>query len=179
MPDPTIEPVPLEAVVDLVNEYADAPRTAAGEEGSAYSKLAGPIARLARGRPTGDLVTVANALFPVFSQGNRQAAATLNSLLWDTGVAPRLKASGTDATTARWVAEPGADRLVAACALALWQWLSASEGRPVGTCAADRCVDVFVDLSPAGVKKYCSTTCLTRTKVAAHRARQRAARRAR
>jgi predicted RNA-binding Zn ribbon-like protein len=46
----------------------------------------------------------------------------------------------------------------------------------LGRCAADRCDIVFVDTSRNGRRRFCSTTCATRTYVADHRARARAAR---
>jgi predicted RNA-binding Zn ribbon-like protein len=46
----------------------------------------------------------------------------------------------------------------------------------LGRCAAQGCDIVFVDVSRNGRRRFCSTTCATRTYVADHRARVRSAR---
>ena len=44
----------------------------------------------------------------------------------------------------------------------------------LGTCAADRCDQVYVDTSPNASRRYCSERCSSRANVAAYRARQKA-----
>lgn len=41
----------------------------------------------------------------------------------------------------------------------------------IGVCAAHDCVDIYVDASRRRPRKYCSSTCLNRARVRAHRAR--------
>jgi predicted RNA-binding Zn ribbon-like protein len=45
----------------------------------------------------------------------------------------------------------------------------------LGTCAAEGCDQVFVDVSRNRSKRFCDTACAARTKQAAYRARQREA----
>ncbi|WP_374119541.1 CGNR zinc finger domain-containing protein [Streptomyces sp. RKAG290] len=45
----------------------------------------------------------------------------------------------------------------------------------MGTCAGERCVDVYIDQSPGGRRRFCSVTCQNRTRVAAFRSRRAAA----
>jgi predicted RNA-binding Zn ribbon-like protein len=174
MRDRAIEPAALEHVVDFINGYADPPRREAGEQDEAYPVLGPTLSRLAGRTSKSDLAAVANRLYPIFSASDKAATATLNSLLEEAHLAPRLAWDDEEGATTAWVAPPQASRLLASCVISLWEWFATNETPRVGTCAADRCVDVFVDNSPAGVKRFCSTTCLNRTKVAAHRARQRA-----
>lgn len=43
----------------------------------------------------------------------------------------------------------------------------------LGVCAADDCLDVFVDTSRNKSKRYCNQTCCTKVNVKAHRARKK------
>ena len=45
----------------------------------------------------------------------------------------------------------------------------------LGVCAAERCINVYVDTSPNQSRRYCSERCSSRANVAAYRARQKAA----
>jgi predicted RNA-binding Zn ribbon-like protein len=51
--------------------------------------------------------------------------------------------------------------------------LSEYGGRRLGTCTADSCRAVYLDLSKNTSKVYCSQTCAHRQSVAAFRARRR------
>ncbi|WP_425554615.1 CGNR zinc finger domain-containing protein [Kribbella sancticallisti] len=42
----------------------------------------------------------------------------------------------------------------------------------MGTCAADGCADVYIDVSARAHRRFCSVTCQNRTRVAAFRRRQ-------
>jgi len=44
----------------------------------------------------------------------------------------------------------------------------------LGVCAAERCINVYVDTSPNQSRRYCSERCSSRANVAAYRARQKA-----
>ncbi|MEJ8645586.1 CGNR zinc finger domain-containing protein [Streptomyces sp. MS1.HAVA.3] len=43
-----------------------------------------------------------------------------------------------------------------------------------GACAAEGCGRFFLATGPGSVRRYCSTSCATRARVAAHRRRRRA-----
>lgn len=64
---------------------------------------------------------------------------------------------------------------LASSALALAQLLS-ERGRPAwGPCAASGCPSLFLDTGPGSPRRYCSSTCATRARVAEHRRRRRTA----
>jgi predicted RNA-binding Zn ribbon-like protein len=112
----------------------------------------------------------------IFHAADRaEAAARLNDLLEGLDVRPYLTdhdghwhlhyapmevsigtrlAAGAAAGLALVIAEHGFDRL--------------------GTCAADTCKDVFVDMSRNRSRRYCDDNCSSRTNVAAYRARRKA-----
>ena len=68
---------------------------------------------------------------------------------------------------------PLADRIVVETAMAMVDVIRADEMGRLGTCAADDCDDIVLDLSRNRSRRYCSTTCGNREAVAAYRARQR------
>ena len=159
----------LSNMVEFVNEYADRPREVAGEQWASYPDAAAlldwssevPIP------PPGDLVATANAIFAVFSSArDGRGLDELNRQLRSVRPVPEVTGSGL-----RWtVAAPG-DVLTAALATCLLTWLVDHDAARLGTCQASRCVDVYADNSPAGRRRFCSSTCLNRHKVSAHRER--------
>lgn len=62
---------------------------------------------------------------------------------------------------------------LATSALGLAQLLSERGRIAWGECAADGCVALYLHSGPGSPRRYCSTECATRTRVAAHRARKR------
>lgn len=102
------------------------------------------------------------------------AVATLNELLADTPMAPRISTHGDrgphlhveprDASTLL--------RLRANCLMGLAAVLCDGGRLRVGTCDAHDCDMVFVDTSRNARRRFCTTRCSTRHHVAAHRARQ-------
>lgn len=194
--------VPLELVVDLVNELGTVPRREAGEQDEPYPDLLELAAR--HGVPAADaqhllgsadpaaVVPVADRIFAVVAAAaaarEAEAAALLNALLADGAPQPRV-ALHDGAVRATW-AQPSArdpsahspsahgstDALLAACALALREAVvAAGTTARLGVCDAHRCADVFVDASRGTTRRYCSSTCSSRAKVAAFRARARSA----
>lgn len=67
---------------------------------------------------------------------------------------------------------PLVERIVVETAMAMVDVIRADEMSRLGTCAADDCTGVVLDLSRNRSRKFCSTTCGNRTAVAAYRARQ-------
>ncbi|WP_460753600.1 CGNR zinc finger domain-containing protein [Nocardiopsis oceani] len=110
---------------------------------------------------------VAERLWPVFgTDGDTQRARRLNDLAGTVGLAPRIRADGTLA----WVGSSGE---LARCVVTLIESVVSHGWEASGTCAGDDCVDVFVRTSGRGSRRYCSPTCLNRSRVRAYRARQR------
>lgn len=167
-PVPQIE---LHWVVELINEFSDLTREAAGEQDRPYPRLATPDgAAQDVAFPRRELVAVANELHAIFAAAERgePVDAAINAIL--DRARPWQRAISTGAGFA--VADVH-DVLPAACALGLLAWIDARGTQRIGVCDGSQCVDVFADASAAGNKRFCSPTCSNRHKVAQYRARQR------
>jgi predicted RNA-binding Zn ribbon-like protein len=106
-----------------------------------------------------------------------EAVNALNALLEAHPVQPRI--SGHDA--ADWhmhVTSRGASVSAEYLAGAVWGlavWLCEFGSARFGVCADERCGNVYLDTSSNCCRRFCSERCATRSHVAAHRARKRAA----
>jgi predicted RNA-binding Zn ribbon-like protein len=106
-----------------------------------------------------------------------EAVAELNGLLEQFPVQPRI--SGHDARD--WhmhVTSRGSSVSAEYLAGAVWGlavWLCEYGSARFGICADDRCGNVYLDTSSNNCRRFCSERCATRSHVAAHRARKRAA----
>ncbi|GAA1073241.1 CGNR zinc finger domain-containing protein [Nocardiopsis composta] len=104
-----------------------------------------------------------------------EASARVNALLAEAAHPPRL----TDHRgTTHWHLHidarddaPWADWLLTSGALAIAQLIADRQRLPGGRCAAPGCLRVFL-ASGAAPRRYCSSRCATRTRVAAHRRRK-------
>ena len=67
---------------------------------------------------------------------------------------------------------PLADRMAVEAAMAFVDVVRLDELDRLGTCGADDCDDVLVDLTKNRSRRYCSTSCANRVNVAAFRARR-------
>ena len=105
------------------------------------------------------------------------AVNELNALLEAFPVQPRI--SGHDAGD--WhmhVTSRGASVSAEYLAGAVWGlsvWLCEYGSARFGICADERCGNVYLDTSSNNCRRFCSERCATRSHVAAHRARKRAA----
>jgi predicted RNA-binding Zn ribbon-like protein len=105
------------------------------------------------------------------------AVAELNTLLEAHPVQPRI--SGHDASD--WhmhVTSRGSSVSAEYLAGAVWglaAWLCEYGSARFGMCADERCRNVYLDTSSNCCRRFCSERCATRSHVAAHRARKRAA----
>jgi predicted RNA-binding Zn ribbon-like protein len=103
----------------------------------------------------------------------RTAARRTNVLLRTTGARPQL-----DDHAGVWNLHfHGPDDSLgvgwsAGIAAGLAMALGTTDAGRLGVCAADRCDRVHLDTSRNGGRRFCSTRCQSRTKAAAHRARQ-------
>jgi predicted RNA-binding Zn ribbon-like protein len=106
-----------------------------------------------------------------------EAVAAVNALLEAHPVQPRI--SGHDAGD--WhmhVTGRGSSATSEFLAGAVWGlavWLCEYGSARFGVCADDRCGNVYLDTSSNCCRRFCSERCATRSHVAAHRARKRAA----
>jgi len=145
--------MPLDELVRLVNEWGTLPRQFDGRSDAPADP---------------ELTTLADELHPVFAAPER-SATLVTELLRRTGVRPIL---GEDLTSAWLVDDPGQARRASA-ALALRDQLARHPGR-IGICADRQCADVYVDLSPAGRRRFCCLTCQNRARAEAFRKRHAA-----
>ncbi len=106
-----------------------------------------------------------------------EAVKELNTLLETFPVQPRI--SGHD--QGDWhmhVTSRGASVSAEYLAGAVWGlsvWLCEYGSARFGICADERCGNVYLDTSSNNCRRFCSERCATRSHVAAHRARKRAA----
>lgn len=106
-----------------------------------------------------------------------EVVTELNALLDAFPMKPRI--SGHDATD--WhmhVTGRGSSISAEYLARAVWGlavWVCAYGSVRFGICADDRCGNVYLDTSSNNCRRFCSERCATRSHVAAHRARKRAA----
>ena len=69
---------------------------------------------------------------------------------------------------------PLADRMAVEAAMAFTEVIRLKALDRLRVCEADRCIDVLVDLSKNGSRRFCNTTCGNRMNVAAYRRRRSA-----
>jgi predicted RNA-binding Zn ribbon-like protein len=176
-----VEPMSPDVLVWLVNEWGSAPRAAAGEEQAPYPDT-DLLAALLAGSGVRDcppsaltgpaLRQVADQLHRVFAAADLgERVALVAGLLAQTGVTPALEL--TDGPTATWRVSAARDALAAAAALTLRHQLAEHDPDRVGVCSGHRCADAFIDVSPAGQRRFCSVTCQNRARIAAWRQSQR------
>ncbi len=170
-----IRPADPDWVVAMVNEYAGAARREAGKELEPYpppEALGEHDSALTAGLTERQLVTLADRLHRFFAASSRdESARVLNGLLEESAPVPQVRVDEDDHGVVWSVEGTAREPLTAACALALLTEVSGL--RRFGVCEADHCVDVFVDKSPGGRRRYCSSQCHNRAKVSAFRRRRR------
>jgi predicted RNA-binding Zn ribbon-like protein len=123
----------------------------------------------------------AKRLREIFQHGSSgrdaEAVEALNALLEAHPVQPRISAHKTD----DWhmhVTSRGSSVSAEHMAGAVWGlavWLCEFGSARFGVCADERCGNVYLDTSSNCCRRFCSERCATRSHVAAHRARKRAA----
>lgn len=168
---PAIPVLEMRGLVEFVNEYADRPRAVADEQDMPYPEIAG-IAGVPddlAAMPLRELVSAANEAYRVFAAAPEgRALKTLNSILRSTAPSPLATEDGIG-----WSVKNPRHVLPGTVAICLLEWLAAHGRHRLGLCHGAKCTDVYADASPAGSRRFCSSTCLNRHKVAAHRSRSR------
>ena len=106
----------------------------------------------------------------------RSKAEILNAILSDVKALPQLT-DHDGSWHMHYVSSeaPVGHRIAAAAAMGLANVLGEFGIQRFGICAADECLDVFVDTSRNKSRRYCDDTCSTRMNVAAYRKRKKAA----
>lgn len=159
-------------VIWFINEFADETRRLSGETGGSYPRLDNH-----HGTPACfvDLdetacVTAANKAFAVVeaSPDLTAIASALEALFAGKhDVSPTM----VDGEIVLIFGTAGELELEAEIGRRLVALLADSAVRGLGLCDEDHCVDVFVDRSRRHNRRFCTTTCQVRSRVARHRAR--------
>jgi CGNR zinc finger len=166
-------PIPEAWLVFLVNEFGSGPRRVAGEGDSAYPAVddvvgCPPEARSCR---TGRLAAIADQLHPVFMAASEdERTDRLNAVLRATRVAMQSD-PGQPGGVAWLVTGTASERLLTVAALTVLELLR--DGRRLGHCEAQDCVDVYVSGGSGRPRAFCSDGCQSRHKVRAYRMRRR------
>ncbi|MGH3311323.1 MAG: CGNR zinc finger domain-containing protein [Streptomyces sp.] len=167
---PPLPPLGITSVVELVNQYASVTRLTAADQALPYPHL--PVLEVLPATKA-QKITAADRLHPVFTSPEA-SPVTLNALVEEVRLRPHLD----DAGVLGWVVPRSRDMLLGACTAALIEWIQDKGLTRHGTCNAPRCVDVYIDSSRPGTRRYCSDSCLNRDRVAIWRARKRSEREA-
>jgi hypothetical protein len=173
----------VELALDLVNDYASAPREADGTQDQPLPDLRAFLeTRHVTGsdevRPRDDVAAqrLADRLHAVFAADDpAEAAAVINAVLADHGATPQITRHDEDDWHLHYDASDAGtiDRLAVIAAMGLATVVCASGTDRLGRCAASACDDVYVDTSRNNRRRFCAESCANRSHVAAHRARQR------
>lgn len=98
------------------------------------------------------------------------AAAQINELFERTHAAPRLVRHDDDPWHLHF-AVPGPAAMLADMATAAGMLIGSSEAGRLHLCGAERCDNLFLDSTRSRTRRFCSTSCQNRMKVAAFRSR--------
>ena len=124
------------------------------------------------------LARLAGRLRPVFLAAEEGAtdrvAELVNELLADYRSSPRLSRHDGEPWHLHFDGAGGGTEWGAGCATGLAVVVDSQATGRLGLCRADCCDRVYVDVSRNASRRFCSESCLNRTKVAAFRARARA-----
>jgi hypothetical protein len=158
--------VPAAEVVALINGFGSRPRSVAGEADDPYPD---PVATLPSlpGVDRNEAVRQADRLWPVFGADPEQAARLLSDLARTYRLSPMITADGVLGwSTGRTGAEAERSAALVAAVLDVVRQIGWAR---IGSCQAVDCVDVYIDSGRRHPRRYCSDTCLNRTRVRNHR----------
>lgn len=171
---------PARRLLDLANLVGGDPGASRDDIAAvlaAHGETAADLRDLSE-RAAGEVRAVVARLAAVLRETDAdRAAPVLNDVLAEYASRPRLSNHDGHAWHLHvdaWDDAPWAEWLAASGALALAQLMS-ERGRPAwGECAASDCSTLFLDTGPGSPRRYCSSTCATRDRVARYRARHEA-----
>jgi predicted RNA-binding Zn ribbon-like protein len=125
-----------------------------------------------------ELTRLAARLRPVFLAAEDGAtdrvAELVNALLADYRSAPKLSRHDGEPWHLHFTSAVPGTEWGAGCATGLAVVVDSQATGRLGVCRADGCDRVYVDVSRNASRRFCSESCLNRTKVAAFRARAKA-----
>ncbi|MFE1412180.1 CGNR zinc finger domain-containing protein [Streptomyces sp. NPDC085524] len=155
--------LPRAALAELLAAHGERPADLTGE---AFPE-AGAAELRAAARRMGEVLA---------ERDEDRAAEALNALFAECATRPRLTRHDGHPWHLHVDRGEGAgwgDWFLASGALALAQLLTECGRIAWGACAAAGCGSFFLATGPGSPRRYCSTTCATRARVAAHRRRKR------
>jgi predicted RNA-binding Zn ribbon-like protein len=137
-----------------------------------------PDTRAVTAREAAQFRGVARALrgaFAAIAAGDTDSAARqVNVMLAETGARPALDSHDGEPWHLHFHGATGTivTGWAAGCATGLAVVIGSNLHGRLGVCTAPRCDRVYVDISRNGNRRFCSTSCQSRVKAAAFRARQ-------
>jgi predicted RNA-binding Zn ribbon-like protein len=137
-----------------------------------------PDVRAVTRQEAAEFCAVAAALRDVFTavaaDDTDAAARLVNAMLAETGARPHLDSHDGEPWHLHFhgAADSPVTGWAAGCATGLAVVLGSERHGRLGVCAAPRCDRVYVDTSRNGTRRFCSTSCQSRVKAAAFRARR-------
>ncbi|MBO8193430.1 CGNR zinc finger domain-containing protein [Streptomyces oryzae] len=171
---------PGERLIDLANAVREDPGLSRDAMAAVLARH-GETERELRGLTDGEAAALRRAVAELTERvlvetDTDRAAEALNALLERCAARPRL--SRHDGHTWHLHVDRGddagwADWFTAAAAVALARLLSERGGVVWGECAAGGCRRLFLGGGAGAARRYCSSACATRSRVAAYRRRQR------
>jgi predicted RNA-binding Zn ribbon-like protein len=105
--------------------------------------------------------------------GTAARVAAVSGLLTSIDVRPDLALTDGEVRRTWWV--NAHDALLAAALLALRAQLCDEDPGRLGVCVDGGCADIYIDVSPAGRRRFCSVTCQNRARAAKYRRSRRTA----
>ncbi|TDC47873.1 CGNR zinc finger domain-containing protein [Jiangella ureilytica] len=177
--DVRVRPMPMDTLVELVNGWGAEPRRA-GARSHVPSRAdhvhrAGLPPEVADRLTDADLADFADVVFGIFARpSTAERVERISALLTGLAIRPDLVIDG-DRVRPVWLTAED-DALLAAALLALRAQVAEQDPGRLGICVDGGCADVYVDISPAGRRRFCSVQCQNRARAADYRRRHRAAR---
>jgi predicted RNA-binding Zn ribbon-like protein len=168
-----VRPAPLALVVDMVNGWSGHVRRESGQERDPYPDQIAMCRVHGWEGPTtahDQMVAVTDRIHGVFSGATADERRTaLNQAVAALAPTPQVTTDGEV-----WGGVDAQHPLEAALLFALVEHARTDPDLVrLGVCAADHCVDAYVDTSRATTRRFCSLTCQNRARVAAFRRRTR------
>jgi CGNR zinc finger protein len=150
------DPVSAAQVADVLRGHGERDLALSVADVDELRVAAGKIAAVFAARDVDEAAEVLNALLSEYAQRPR--------LTTHDGEHPwHLHVDGDDGPWGAWLASSSA--------LALATLLAERQAVPGGICAARSCERTYLDTGSGGPRRFCSSRCATRERVAAHRAR--------
>jgi len=169
--------MPLDTLVELVNGWGVEPRRAGARSYvpalADHVHRAGVPVSVADALTDDELIGFADTIFGVFASGGTAArVAGVSGLLTRIDVRPDVVLEDGEVRPTWWA--DADEALLAAALLALRAQLAHEDPDRLGVCVDGGCADIYIDVSPAGRRRFCSVTCQNRARAAKYRRSRRA-----